>query len=171
MIDAIIETNRLYFRKLNNNDFTDLCEMLQDIDVMYAWEHIFSESQVNEWIQRQLDRYKKDGVGIFAMIEKETGEMVGQGGLVWGDIEDARVLEVTYMLKKAHWHKGFALEGAQGCANYAFNELGVSKVFMPIRPENIASIKVAEKLGAKVNGQYVKKYNKDMLHLIYVLKK
>jgi len=171
-MNSIIETNRLYFRKLTNEDFEDLREMLQDADVMTAWEHIFSELQVQEWLNRQFERYEKDGVGVFAMIEKDTGVMVGQGGLVWSEINGARVLEITYMLKKEYWHKGFAIEGARGLTDYAFKEMDIDKVYIPIRPENSASRKVAEKLGAKVNGEYVKNYNnKDMLHLIYVLDK
>ena len=171
-MNTTIETSRLFFRELTNDDFKDLCEMLQDVDVTYAWEHTFSEPQVQEWLDRQFGRYKKDGVGVFAMIEKETGVMVGQGGLIWTEINGAKVLEVSYMLKKVHWHKGFAVEGAKGLIDYAFSEMSVDKIYMPIRPENSASRKVAEKLGAKVNGEYIKNYNnKDMLHLIYVLDK
>lgn len=76
------------------------------------------------------------------------------------------------MLKKNYWHKGFAVEGGKACLDYAFNEMGVNKVYAPIRPENQLSRKVAEKLGAKVCGEYIKHYNdKDMLHLIYVFEK
>ena len=167
-----IETNRLFFRKLTNEDFKDLCEMLQDADVTTAWEHTFTDVQVQEWLDRQFGRYEKDGIAVLAMIEKKSREMIGQGGLIWGDINGERVLELSYMLKKSYWNKGFAIEGAIGLANYAFKEMGINKIYMPIRPENSASRKVADKLGAKVNGEYVKNYNnKDMLHLIYVLDK
>jgi RimJ/RimL family protein N-acetyltransferase len=73
------------------------------------------------------------------------------------------------MLKKTQWGKGFAIEGSKACLDYAFNIMGVDKVYAPIRPENQASRNVAEKLGFKVSGEYIKHYNgKDMLHLIYV---
>ena len=54
----IITTDRLILRRLTQDDFADLCEMLQDSDVMYAWEHTFSETQVQEWLDRQLERYE-----------------------------------------------------------------------------------------------------------------
>ena len=171
-MNFIIETERLFLRKLVQTDFTDLCEILQDIEVMYAWEHAFSDAQAQEWLDRQLERYEERGVGYWAAIEKESGKMVGQIGLTWSEIDNAKVLEPGYILKKAYWHKGFALEGAKACVDYAFNEMGIREIYISIRPENIASLKVAEKLGAKINGKhYVYCNDKDMLHLVYTIKK
>jgi len=171
-MESIITTERLILRRLTQDDFADLCEMLQDLDVMHAWEHTFSDEQVQEWLDRQLGRYAETGVGIWAAIEKDTGEMVGQIGLVWTAIEDEEALELAYMLKKACWHKGFATEGGGACLDYAFDKMGIDKVYAPIRPENQASRKAAESLGFKVRGEYVKYYNgKNMPHLIYVMEK
>ena len=168
----VIETNRLFLRELAQTDFADLCEMLQDLDVMYAWEHTFSDIQAQEWLDRQLERYEKSGVGFWAAIEKESGKMVGQIGLIWSDIGNVKVLEPGYILKKAYWHRGFALEGAKACVEYAFNEMGFDKIYLSIRPENISSLKIAEKLGAKVSDKHYMHYNgKDMLHLIYTIEK
>jgi len=169
-MEFILTTERMLLRQLTQNDFSDLCEMLYDPDVMCAWEHTFTEMQVQEWIDRQFERYERTGVGVWAAIEKETNVMVGQFGLVWADIEGETVLELVYMLKKKHWGKGFAIEGAKGCLDYAFGKMGVDKVYAPIRPENLSSRKVAENLGFEVTGEYIKHYNgKEMPHLIYVL--
>ena len=171
-MDFIIETDRLFLRKLVQTDFIDLCEMLQDIEVMYAWEHAFSAAQAQKWLNRQLERYEESGVGYWAAIEKESGKIVGQIGLTWSEIDGVKVLEPGYILKKAYWHKGFAFEGVKACIDYAFNEMGIDKVHISIRPENIASLKVAEKLGAKVSDKHYLHYNgKDMLHLVYIIEK
>ena len=167
---TIIETERLILRQLRQDDFADLCEMLQDPDVMQAWEHTFSEFQVQEWIDRQFKRYEQTGVGVWTAIEKETGAIVGQIGLVWADIKGKNVLELTYMLKKTHWGKGFAIEGGKACLDYAFYEMNVDKVYAPIRPENQTSRNVAERLGFELHDEYTKHYNgKDMFHLVYVI--
>ena len=50
----IIQTKRLYMRKLCKNDFNELCEILQDKDVMYAYEHAFDNKEVQEWLDNQL---------------------------------------------------------------------------------------------------------------------
>jgi RimJ/RimL family protein N-acetyltransferase len=171
-MDFLIETDRLLLRRFVQADFDDLCEMLQDLDVMSAWEHTFSDAQVQDWLDRQLERYKKCSVGYWAAVEKESGKIIGQIGLVWSELSGETVLEPGYILKKACWHKGFALEGAKACVDYAFNEVGVKNIYISIRPENIASLKIAEKLGAKISGKhYVHYNNKDMLHLVYTMEK
>jgi len=168
-METIITTNRLLLRPMNQNDFTDLCEMLQDRDVMYAWEHTFSVPQVQEWLDRQLERYENTGVGYWAATDKKTGEMIGQIGLVWADINGENVVELAYMLKKTFWNRGFAVEGSRACLDYAFKIMGVGKVYAPIRPENKRSRNVVEKLCFEVRDEHVIRYNdKDMLHLVYV---
>ena len=171
-MEFTLSTERLTIRRLAQDDFADLCEMLYDPAVMYAWEHTFTETQVQEWIDCQFARYAQTGVGVFAAIENKTGAMVGQFGLVWAEIEGEAVLELTYMLKQSHFGRGFAVEGSKACIEYAFNTMGVDKLYAPIRPENQVSLKVAEKLGFEVRGEYIMQYNgKNMLHLIYVLDK
>jgi len=55
----IIETERLYLREITQSDFPLLCKHLQDIEVMYAYEHAFSDAEVQEGIEKQFERYKK----------------------------------------------------------------------------------------------------------------
>ena len=66
----IIETERLLVRKLANDDFDTLLTIMGKPDVMYAWEHGFSEDDVRKWIERQLVRYAEDGIGYFAVLQK-----------------------------------------------------------------------------------------------------
>jgi len=148
-MDFGIETNRLFLRELTQTDFIDLCEMLQDIDVMYAWEHAFSDEQAQEWLSRQLERYKESGVGYWAAIEKKLGKMAGQIGLIWSEIDGVKVLESGYILKKTYWHKGYALEGAKACVNYAFNEMGINQVLPTYKTGKHSIIKNCRKSGSK----------------------
>ncbi|GHU66175.1 hypothetical protein FACS1894123_12160 [Bacteroidia bacterium] len=53
----ILETNRLVLRELTEFDFAELCEILQDEEVMYAYEHAFSDEEVQDWLNRNLKRY------------------------------------------------------------------------------------------------------------------
>ena len=75
---AIIETERLYMRELCREDFDSLCKILQDEKVMYAYEGAFTDEEVNVWLDRQLERYKKYGFGLWAVILKESEELIGQ---------------------------------------------------------------------------------------------
>ena len=78
---TILETKRLCLRELTDKDFADLCDMLRDEACMYAYEHAFSKEESMAWLQRQLDRYKTYGIGLWAVIRREDGAFLGQCGL------------------------------------------------------------------------------------------
>ena len=73
---------------------------------MYAYPHPLSNEEVNEWYRRQQTRYRNDGLGLEAVILKETGEMIGQAGLTMQIANGQSVLEVGYLFKKQYWHQG-----------------------------------------------------------------
>ena len=168
----VIETSRLRLRHITHDDFPELCKILQSIEVMYAWGHAFTDTEVMEWIEKNIERYKKDGYSYFLAIEKTNNQIVGLIGPLVEDIKSESHIGVAYILNKEHWHKGYALEGAKASIDYAFKTLGAKKVIAQIRPENINSRKVAEKLGMIIEGEYIKYYKgKEMSHLIYSIKK
>lgn len=164
----IIETERLILRKMDNGDYSALCKILQNEDVMYAYEHAFSDDEVDEWLKKQLVRYETDGIGLWAVVLKENAEVIGQCGLTkqlwWGE----NIVEVGYLFRKDFWHKGYATEAAVACKDYAFNRLGEKRVYSIIRDLNLPSRRVALRNGMKVCGVQVKHYyGIDMPHLIY----
>ena len=164
----MLESNRLIFRKITADDFDNLAVMLRNPEVMDAWEHTFTDEQIQKWIEKQIERYKKEIVGYFAVINKDTGEFIGQMGLMWNDFEELRVLEIGYMLKREYWGMGYANEGADALAKFAFDVIGVNKVYASIRLENQRSIRVAEKIGMIAESSFIKQYDgKDMEHIIY----
>ena len=100
---VVLETQRLGLREMTQADFSDLCKILQDDDVMYAYEGAFNNDEVQRWLDRQIGRYKEFGFGLWAVILKETGVMVGQCGLTMQDFNSNMVLEVGYLFQKEHW--------------------------------------------------------------------
>ncbi len=78
---VILETERLYLREMEQTDYTALCRILQDKQVMYAYEHAFDNDEVQEWLDNQIRRYDHDGFGLWAAVLRETDEMIGQCGL------------------------------------------------------------------------------------------
>lgn len=168
----ILETERLILRELTSSDRCDLSLILQDKDVMYAYEHAFSDEEVNIWLNNQLRRYKEDGFGLWAVVLKDTDELIGQCGLTVQKIGEKEVVEVGYLFKKAYWHKGYATEAAIACKNYAFNKLNIKEVFSIIRDNNIPSINVAKRNGMTLKGEFIKHYyGMDMPHLIFSVNK
>ena len=89
----ILETQRLLLREMTQADYPALAEILQDRVAMFAYEHAFSDEETQTWLDRMRERYAKDGFGLWAVVCKETGEMIGQCGLTWQNYEGERVLE------------------------------------------------------------------------------
>lgn len=166
-----IETERLILREMMAEDLPALRKILQDPEVMYAYEHAFSEKEVIQWFENQLRRYWEDGFGLWAVVLKSSGKMIGQCGLTYQDFDGKRVVEVGYLFQKAFWHKGYAAEAAQACKRYAFDVLGQSEVYSIIRDNNIPSQQVAQKNGMLPCGRIVKHYYvMDMPHIVYRIK-
>ena len=76
-----LETPRLLLREMTPDDYPALCEIMQDDAVMYAYEGAFDEQETQAWLEEQLTRYEQLGFGLWAVVLKETGEMIGQCGL------------------------------------------------------------------------------------------
>lgn len=86
----ILETERLRLRRLTADDRTALCAMLQDAEVMYAYAHAFDDAEVDDWLRRQLDRYARYGFGLWAVLRKETGALIGQCGVTMQETGEGR---------------------------------------------------------------------------------
>lgn len=171
MKPAIMETQRLLLRKMEQSDFKDLCAILQDEAVMYAYEGPFSNKEVQDWLDRQQMRYRQDGVGLYAVILKETGTMIGQCGLTIQSTPNGDVLEIGYLFQKEYWGHGYASEAAAACKEYAFHTLGAKEVCSIIRDSNLPSQKVAIRNGMSVTGSFIKHYRGvDMPHYIFSVK-
>ena len=168
----ILETERLALRELDQSDFAALRAILQDEQVMYAYEHAFTNREVQAWLDRQRDRYAKDGFGLWAMVEKATGEMMGQCGLTLQDWGERQVPEIGYHLRRDKWHQGYAAEAARACREYAFTALGFPEVYSIIRDTNFPSQRVALRNGMAVRGSFVKHYRGiAMPHLVFSVKR
>lgn len=143
--------------------------VLGDPEVMYAWEHGFSEQEAREWLAGTFTRYEKDGFGHYAAEVQETGEFVGMVGLLREMLAGKDLLGIGWMLRRDCWGHGYATEAAQAVLRDAFERLGAAEVIADIRPENVASIRVAERLGMRAEYEVVKRYRgKDMPHIVYV---
>ena len=167
-MSIILQTERLILREMNQQDFQNLAQILQNPRVMYAYEHDFSDEDVQIWLDRQLTRYQKYGFGLWAVTLKSSGIMIGQAGLTMQPYKDSQVLEIGYLLKEKYWHHGYAREAAAGCKHYAFEQLHQNKVYSIIKSDNYPSMKVAQSIGMVKQDEFITRYyNGDMLHYLY----
>lgn len=141
-----LATSRLLLRPLSLEDEPVLAGVLSDAETMRWYPHPFSREEVRDWIERQMGRYSSS-TGLLGMVEKESGSLIGDCGVVWQDVEGQMELEVGYHVHRECWNRGFATEAAGAMTDFAFGHLGVDHVISMIRPENVASWRVAEKNG------------------------
>jgi [ribosomal protein S5]-alanine N-acetyltransferase len=154
MNDALIlETKRLRLRKFRPEDTRALTRVLSDPQAMKFYPAPFDEDGVQDWISRNLRRYQDHGHGLWAMVVKSTGELIGDCGCVLQEVDGTREVEIGYHVRRDMWGQGFATEAAAACTEYAFQRLAVARVISMIRPENVPSRRVAEKNGFRCERQ------------------
>ena len=168
-----MESERLRFRRLRADDYALIAPILQDEQTMYAWEHGFTYDEVCDWIAGMLCRYREDGYGYFAALDKQTDELIALAGPLTEHLyADETALGIGYIVRRDLWQQGYGTECAKACVQYAFDRLGADRVIAVIRPNNIASLSVAAACGMKVVGQTVKHYRgKDMPHIVCAIDK
>lgn len=148
----VITTPRLRLRHLVSGDLDVLAVLLGDPEVMRYYPSVLDRDGAAAWLDRQLQRYGRDGYGLWLVEERASGRAIGQVGLLRqtleGDAEPS--VEVGYLLHRAAWGHGYATEAARASRDWAFTHLGVSRVISLIRPENVPSRRVAERNGFAV---------------------
>jgi RimJ/RimL family protein N-acetyltransferase len=144
---VILETSRLRLREFVPQDADALAAVLSDPVAMQYYPAAVDRKGVEEWIERNRERYQREGYGLWAMVLKGSGELIGDCGCFLRDIEGRDDVEIGYHVRRDLWGRGYATEAADACMQYAFTKLGFDRVISLIRPENLQSIRVAEKNG------------------------
>lgn len=110
----MIETKRLILRELNENDFSALYEVLDDSDIMKHYPYTFDEKRVKNWILKNIERYKVFGFGLWAVVLKETDEMIGDCGITMQNIDGFISPEIGYHINKRFQRQGLCQRGCPG---------------------------------------------------------
>jgi len=144
------ETERLKFRLLHPNDFNEWLTLFDETNVarFLGMENIpTAKEQCQKWFDIQENRYKNDLGGMNVLVEKHSGNMVGQCGLLIQEVDNDIELEIGYSILPDYWRKGFATEAAQKCRDFAFTQPFSESLISIIHIENKNSEKVAVKNG------------------------
>lgn len=166
MNDAVLETERLWLRRLTHDDLADLLAIWGDAETMRFYPNTLDEADMRAWIDRNLQRYAEHGHSLWAVLRKSDGVFVGDCGLIIQDVDGVAELEVGYQFNKQFWGHGYATEAARGCMDYAFNQLQRRRIISMIRPENLPSRRVAERNGLQIEKEL---YWHGFQHCVYAL--
>ena len=138
-----IETERLLLRELTDADFDALYEVLADSDIMQHYPYTFDEKRVQNWITRNKERYEIFGFGLWAVVLKETGEMIGDCGLTMQNINGTIKPEIGYHVAKVHQRRGYAKEAAKACRDWTFRNTPFNILYSYMKATNVPSAATA----------------------------
>ena len=145
-----LETEQLLMRKLTLDDAEAMVPIYADTEIR-RWMHIEAAVTLEteqDRITQHLEKYPLDGpYGFCASILKESGEIVGRCGLLRQTVDGETSTEVAYLIARSHWGRGLATEAATALRDYALETLGERRLISMILPDNIASQRVALKIG------------------------
>lgn len=146
---TILETPRLLLREMTPSDIDFIAAMMAHPEVNRYYERRFTRAESETWLDRQLERYRRDGKGLWLAVERVSGQPVGQIGLALQDIDGQRQPEIGWLLDRPYWGRGYATEAGAATRDAAFNQWGYDHVISLIRPVNLPSQRVALRLGMR----------------------
>ena len=164
----VLETERLLLREMGQSDLAALCAILQDDETMYAYEGALSDDEAQAWLDRQMERYARDGFGLWAVVLKETGAMTVNVGS-----------PIRMQTACASWKWATCFGGRFGIAATRRRRRGCVEIMRSTRWASIQCIplfatRTSLKGGApqqcKPEGSFVKRYRDvDMPHIVYAV--
>ena len=149
-----IETQRLLLREYTMDDYDALHEILSDPETMQHYPASFTPEKTRWWIEWNLENYRKHGFGLWAVILKETGEMIGDCGLTLQRIEGELLPEIGYHIRRDCQRRGYASEAARAVRDWAFQNTDYDAVYSYMKYTNVGSYSTAIANGMKKVKEY-----------------
>lgn len=158
----VLETERLRLRSFRRSDVDDYAALHADPEVMrfLGGEGPWDRDRAWRHLAYVIGHWPLGGAGMWAVEQKETGRFVGKIG--FSGPEGWTGFELSWCLVRRWWGHGYATEGARAALAYAFNVLHKDRVISLIQPDNLASIRVAERIGETLQGR-TGLHGRDML--------
>lgn len=156
-----IETPRLQLRHFTLYDLDELFHIFSNPEVMrYVGKGARTKDETQTALIKMIQHWQHS-FGMWAVIRKDSGKMIGRCGLQY--LDNTLEVELGYTLDKADWNQGFATEASLASLNYGFAEVGLDQIVAIAQPENIASQRVMQKVGMKYvkNAHY---YNTEVVY-------
>jgi ribosomal-protein-alanine N-acetyltransferase len=163
-----IITERLLLRPLVPEDEDALALVFADGELLRFWGAPLDRDAVRSRIGSNRARVDADDFARWAIVLRNSGELVGDAGLTRTDVEGVEEVELGWVVRRDHGGRGIATEAGGAWRDHAFGRLGLERIVSMIRPENAASRRVAEKLGMSIEREAI--WN-EASHLVYVLER
>ncbi|WP_009633524.1 GNAT family N-acetyltransferase [Synechocystis sp. PCC 7509] len=144
----VAQTSRLILRQITLDDLDDLAAIYTDPVVMKFFGSTYTYESTKQWLEERVFKfYEQRGWGLWATIYKMNNKLIGRCGLTPQLVDGTEEIEIGYLLAKEYWGMGLATEAACFSRDYGLEKLGANRLISLIDPDNIASQKVALKVG------------------------
>lgn len=149
-----LETKRLILREMTEEDFPALYAILSDPETMAHYPAPFDEARVRRWIAWNRENDAVFGFGLFAVVRRDTGEVIGDCGVTMQRIDGAIRPEIGYHIHRAHWRQGYASEAARACMEMIFTRTPFGRLYSYMKATNAPSYRTAESIGLTFVTEY-----------------
>jgi [ribosomal protein S5]-alanine N-acetyltransferase len=170
VLEMILETERLILRHWLESDVN--CYMILSEDVGYncfsrpGYFLVRSAEEAQAKIRDRMILFDRRGLGKFPIFLRETGEFIGTCGLEPFELAGQPEVELGYRLCLKHWGRGYATEAAAAVLRYGFAILRLPKTMAFALAQNVASLRILERLGAVYLHEFV---HANLIHRLYDL--
>ena len=134
---------------------------------MSFWPVPFTHEETQKWLEWRLESYRENRAARLAVILREENVLIGDCGLVRSEIDGSPENDLGYIIDHAFWKHGYGTEAAEACMRYGFDTLQLRRICANMPVDHIASRRVAEKLGMRLEKQFENKRNRNILTCLY----
>lgn len=146
----VLETARLRLRHLSLDDLDSLAEIQADPEVMrYFPSGPRSRDEVRAGLERCIVLQETHGFSLWAAVDRATGRLIGRCGLLPQELQGKAEVEIAYLIGRPDWNLGLGTEVAISIRDHGFHVLGLERLVSIIHRDNLASRRVAEKVGLR----------------------
>ncbi len=162
-----LHTQRLSLRPLLSGDSRALHGILSDAETMSFYPEPYSVEKVQFIIKKHGELFVEKGIGWFGVFRQSDSHLIGDCGITIQDIDGVNEFEIGYHIAKTHWSNGYATEAARAIRDYGFEQLRLKKLCCYMAADHLASRRVAEKNGMKLEKTFNNPRNRNFPTTVY----
>ncbi len=165
----ILQTRRLILRRLQPSDIQALADLWTDPEVTQYMGGPRDRARLLATLEDTAHHPLRDRYDLWPVVEKQSGRVIGNCGLLEKEVEGKDEIELVYVLARSAWGRGYATEMAEAIKQHAFDTLGLRRLIALMEPDNQASERVAIKIGMRLEKEVVRPGG--ALRRVYVVKR
>ena len=163
----MIETPRTIIRPYEGSEAPLLLPIFSDPATMSFWARPLGKDAVAAWVARAAQEFRQTGMGRMLVVDRETGEPVGDCGIMRAEVGGRTENDLGYIIHHPYWGAGLGIECARACLGYGLRTLGLRRVVANMPHDHVASRRVAEKLGMGRERSFYNRRNRGILTHLY----